>query len=152
MNLVNRKVHLRWHMNLYLHYGIGHKQSVLKSKDQAKSNTEQTIKYNLYSRTRKHPKTRAVVGKKSTAGDGVCRTRAATRISPAATEHHQARRKRGHHARPKEWQTPCRVMTTRRSMVSFSVVASSGRTGGRRRARLGGACRLEIGGTEQIWP
>jgi hypothetical protein len=51
-------------MNLYLHYGVGHKQSVLKSKDHDKSNIEQTIKYNLYSRTRKHPKTGAVVGKK----------------------------------------------------------------------------------------
>jgi len=32
-------------MNLYLHYGVGHKQSVLKSNDKAKFNSEHTVKY-----------------------------------------------------------------------------------------------------------
>jgi hypothetical protein len=44
-------VSLRWHMNLYLHYGIGRKQSVLKSNDQTKSNPQSNL-----SNTRKTPK------------------------------------------------------------------------------------------------
>jgi hypothetical protein len=41
-------------MNLYLHYGVGHKL-VLKSNDQAKSNPKQTVKYNL-SKSKKNSK------------------------------------------------------------------------------------------------
>jgi len=55
-------------MNLYLHYGVGHK-IVLTSNDQAKLNPKQTIKYNLYKqkntqsrncRRRKHHRRRRV--------------------------------------------------------------------------------------------
>jgi hypothetical protein len=43
-------------MNLYLHYGVGHKQYVLKSNDQARFNPEQTIKYNLLNTKKKKKK------------------------------------------------------------------------------------------------
>jgi hypothetical protein len=48
-------------MNLYLHYGVGHKQPVLKSNDKAKSNPKHTVKYNQ-SKTRKTPKNEAASG------------------------------------------------------------------------------------------
>jgi hypothetical protein len=98
-------------MNLYLYCGVGHKQSVLKSKDQDRSNTEQTIKYNLKSTTRKHPKTGAVVGKKKALPETVRVVHAPPpeyplqQLNTKSPERHQAqqqRRKRGHHARPKE--------------------------------------------------
>jgi hypothetical protein len=48
---------------------------VLKSNDQAKSNPEQTVKYNLLN-TRKTLKVETAVGGNTT-GDGACNTRAA---------------------------------------------------------------------------
>jgi hypothetical protein len=45
-------------MNLYLHYGVGHKPS----KTRLNLTQSKTIKYNLQSRTGKHPKKGAVVG------------------------------------------------------------------------------------------
>jgi hypothetical protein len=75
-------------MNIYLHYEVGHKQSMLRSNDQAKSNTEQTVKYNMYTRTRKHSK-QMLSSEESTIGDGVCRTRVDTERSPAEAKHHK---------------------------------------------------------------
>jgi hypothetical protein len=45
-------------MNLYLHYGVGHKPS----KTRLNLTQSKTIKYNLQSRTGKYPKKGAVVG------------------------------------------------------------------------------------------
>jgi hypothetical protein len=45
-------------MNLYLHYGVGNKPS----KTRLNLTQSKTIKYNLQSRTGKHPKKGAVVG------------------------------------------------------------------------------------------
>jgi hypothetical protein len=75
-------------MNFYLHYGVGHKQSMRRSNDHAKSNTEQTIKYNMYTKTRKHPKQK-LSSKKSTTEDGACRTRGGTERSPVEAKHHK---------------------------------------------------------------
>jgi hypothetical protein len=104
-------------MNLYLHYGVGHKPS----KTRLNLTQSKTIKYNLQSRTGKHPKKRS------------CRRNNA--LPPPANPLQQP------NTNPPNTTTHGNiggnVVTTRRSTVSFSTVASSGRTGGRRRARLG---------------
>jgi hypothetical protein len=93
-------------MNLYLHYGVGHKQSMLRSNDQAKSNTEQIVKYNLYSRTRKHPKQK-LSSEESTTGDSACRTRASTGRSLEDGKHHKPLNSTKHGNRDGTW--PSRV-------------------------------------------
>jgi hypothetical protein len=151
--LANINVHLRWDMNLYLHYGVDHKQSVLKSNDKAKSNLEQNVKYNL-SNTRKTPKTKATGRRKHHRRRRVChRTIPCSSLTQEIPKHHQDTAKDaecGHHAWPKVCRTPWHVMTTRRSPMSFPAVAGSSWARGWLRARLGGACRLEGCRTSQI--
>jgi hypothetical protein len=69
-------------MNLYLHYGVGHKQSVLRSK------TRLNLTQSKLSNTRKHLK-QNLSSEENTTRDNVCSTRAATGRSPAVAEHHK---------------------------------------------------------------
>jgi hypothetical protein len=80
-------------MNLYLHYGVSHKQSVLKSNDKAKTNPEHTVKYNL-SNTRKTPKTEAVGRRKHHRRQRVChRPIPYSNLTQETPGHHQTRQK-----------------------------------------------------------
>jgi len=114
-------------MNLYLHYGVGHKQSVLKSNDKAKSNPKHTIKHKKSTQDRscRQNKTPPETARVAHALPLAYPLQQPNTRNPRAPPDTTKDAERGHHARPKVCSTPWRVMTTRRSPMSFPAVTGS---------------------------